>query len=158
MKRFAATGLAALALVFTGACSDDADVDADISADTDSGDAERYCELAAELDAGTEMPTDEQFEELAEAAPAEIEDDVRTLIDAIKDGSEESEEAQEAEANLRAWESENCDDADGGTEGGAEKSENRGTTPEGGEGTDESETTTTTEGDGTGVGAEVTTG
>ena len=106
MRRVVTAGCAALALAMTGACADDADND-DVAAE--SGSAEEYCTMSAELDAADAPPSEEQLEEIVDVAPAEIKDDVQTLADAIREEDFEAEAAQEADRNLQEWEAEHCD-------------------------------------------------
>ncbi|MEA2453205.1 MAG: hypothetical protein QOG04_1915 [Actinomycetota bacterium] len=105
---------------------------------TTAGDSKRYCELVAQLqEAGNEAygevsadpnateedyiaaskdfyeSNQETFDELAQVAPAEINDDVQTLVDSIRGqaghGPEiPTDEASPAEARIQTYESENC--------------------------------------------------
>lgn len=93
-----------LGLALAGCGGDDATEGDDQAA----GDAERYCALAAELDAQEDMPSEEQLVEIEQAAPAEIADDVRIITAAVRSGDFEDPAAEEADQNLRAWEAENC--------------------------------------------------
>ena len=166
MRRIVLAGFAAIALALTGACAgDDANVDADLSADgADEGDsAQEYCEFSAELDTRQGVPSEEDFDRIVEVAPEEIKDDVETLVGEIQAGNQESEEAQAAAARLEAWEEDNCDrDAEGsGDEGDAGDGADAGDGGDGtgGDGTDTTDPDSTdADGDGSdggGTGAEV---
>ena len=106
--------------------------------DAAGSDAERYCELVAELEvAGREAyaeveadanateedfvaasrafteSSQEEFDELIEVAPAEIKDDVRILIESIRGQAGEgpevpTDEASPAEQRIESYEGENC--------------------------------------------------
>jgi hypothetical protein len=101
-----------------------------------SGDADRYCELTAELegigeevfaDVPEDAPAEEymrreqqlleqgsaQFEELERVAPEEIADDVPVMLDGIRARAATGEDpdqdtASAAEERVLAWEEENC--------------------------------------------------
>ena len=126
MKRTVAawmTGAALVALPMTG-CGDD---------DTAGGDAERYCELVAELEAiGEEVfadvpedadeaefaaleaefveRADDQLTEMVDVAPEEIADDVEAFTDAmrVRATGEEGEDVGAAEERILAFEEANC--------------------------------------------------
>lgn len=129
---------AALALALT-ACGDDPATQSSAESAPSSaagGDVDRYCELTAELDARGEQvfadlpedaPQEEvlrreqqlleqispQFDELLEAAPDAIEDDVPILLDGIRaratTGEDPNQEASSAaEDRILAFEEENC--------------------------------------------------
>lgn len=138
--------LAALPLASLVACGDDDEGGGEAAA---SG-PERYCELSADLEAApdptADLPEDadeqdaeeavrESFREsedtidaLEEAAPDEIVDDVRTLVETVREfidgGSLEdagtNEEVTEATGRIEAWEEENCPD-DPATAGDSEE-------------------------------------
>lgn len=107
--RTAATVVCAGALLLA-ACGD---------ADTESASAEEYCQLAAQLNAAEQEPTEEQLDQIVDLAPAEIRDEVETLVVALRTG-EFTDQVREAEADLTDWEEENCgrDLAGGGGEEG----------------------------------------
>lgn len=93
--------LAPLMAVFV-ACGDDG-----------GGDVSTYCELSRESDQAE--IDDDQLDELADAAPSEISDEVQTAVDELKDNSDEvfageSEEFNEAVEVIEEFEAENCGD------------------------------------------------
>ncbi|MBW3665436.1 MAG: hypothetical protein KY469_20265 [Actinobacteria bacterium] len=108
MRRIAtgrSAGLLAAATAGTlllGACGGDDD------ATGDAGDAAAYCDLVEVLESQDSRPTDEQLEQLAAVAPAEIRDDVELFGDAIANDDMEAEGVAEAESNILAWEEDNC--------------------------------------------------
>lgn len=118
MRKAIFAALAAAGLAVTGACSGEAEVDADLSADSE-GSVEEYCDLAAEFDQRDSVPSDAELDSIVEASPDEIRADVEVLVEAIKDGDQESEAAAEAAENLEAWEADNCDNnvSPGGSNG-----------------------------------------
>ena len=68
-----------------------------------------YCAMAAEFDQAASPPSDAELAELADVAPAEISDQVRTLVDAMVEGGDrEDPEVSQAESEIVAWEEENC--------------------------------------------------
>jgi hypothetical protein len=98
---------ASVLVLVVAACGDDDD--------GGTASAEAYCALAAELDQAEEQPSDAQLDEILEAAPEEIRDDLQVIIDAIQTGNFDDEAAiEEAESNLLAFEEENCGDTFGG--------------------------------------------
>lgn len=91
--------LCAGALLLAAACG---------GAGTESASAEEYCQLAAQLDAAGQEPTEEQLDQIVDLAPAAIRDEVETLVAALGTG-EFTDQVAKAEADLTAWEEENCD-------------------------------------------------
>lgn len=108
MRRSIVAVLAAGALAVTGACSGEAEVDADLSADSE-GSATEYCDMAAEFDQRDSVPSDAELEAIVDVAPAEIRADVEVLVEEIQADRQDSEAAAEASENLEAWEADNCD-------------------------------------------------
>jgi len=110
MRRFdvrkATVALAALALAGSGAlvaCGDD---------DDDGGDLAAYCELSAELDEQETFPSDEQLDEIADLAPAEIADEADLAAERLQEDGEEAfddPEVEEAFISIEEFEGENCD-------------------------------------------------
>lgn len=74
-----------------------------------TSDPTAYCLLSQELSAATGRPTVEQLGEIENVAPPEIRDAVVTIIEAIGNEDADAAEIQEAEAEIVAWEAENCD-------------------------------------------------
>jgi hypothetical protein len=130
--------LAALAvtpLLVAGACGDDDD------SASGEGSIEQWCTASDEMEQMTSEPTDAEWDELADAAPDEISDDVDYLIEKIKEvGDDEEaqleligdEEFMERSERVEDFTDENCgngDDTDGG--GAVEESdEGADTSPE----------------------------
>lgn len=107
------------------------------------GDLEAYCALTAALDDVEGVPTDDQLDAIEDAAPPEIEDDVNTAADALRDADPEDPEAtfddpevSAAFTNLEEFEDENCPARDGDTDD---------TTDDTADDTDEPDDTDTTE-------------
>lgn len=100
--------------------------------DDGGGDLAAYCELSAELDDTEGFPSDEQLEDLRDAAPDEISDEVGFVVDRVTEADDPREAFEDDEVNsrietLEEFEAENCDrpdpdDADEG-EGGGEGDE-----------------------------------
>jgi hypothetical protein len=102
MTRSARLVVAATAgALLLGACGGDDAAD-------DAGDAAAYCDLVETLESQDSRPSDEQLEQLAEVAPAEIRDDVELFGNAIANDDMEAEGVGEAESNILAWEEDNC--------------------------------------------------
>lgn len=104
----------ALMALGAAACGDDDE------ASNGEDEVAAYCEFSASLDELDGLPSDEQFEELRDLAPAAISDAVSTAVDEL---IENGEAAFEDEANeeffsaldeIEAYEEENCgrEDAD----------------------------------------------
>lgn len=74
-----------------------------------TSDPTAYCLLSQELSAATGRPTDAQLGEIENVAPPEIRDAVVTIIESVGNEDVDAAEVQEAEAELEAWEAENCD-------------------------------------------------
>ena len=143
MKKIGMAAFAALALALTGACAgDDANVDADLSAEGgDDESIQKYCEFSAELFAAGDE-SDEDLDRLAELAPEDIKDDVETVVESMKtdEQGEAGPEVEEAENRVLAWEEENCgreseegdadagNDADGAGGDGDNANDNEGPT------------------------------
>jgi hypothetical protein len=120
-RTLAASILLPLALLV--GCGDD---------DGDGGDdVQAYCALAATLEAQEEFATSEQLRGLVAAAPTEIEDDVRLVVDSIArmEAADDPEDAMavfdepefgEAVQSIEAFEAENCDHGGGIAEDGSE--------------------------------------
>lgn len=128
-RRGAALAVAAVLAIALGACSDDDD---DASGDAEVATAdERYCELTAEVEAQAEETfsglgedadeeqvaaaqaqlleeVDDELDEMADVAPAEITDDVEAYV-AFFRAQMRNEEAEEvSDERILAWEEENC--------------------------------------------------
>ena len=99
----------ALGLAVLGGCGDD---------DDDGGggggggsDVQAYCDLAAAAGQGEAGASEDQLDQLLEAAPDEIQDDVQTVVEAIQSGDAEAvsaPEVTEASENITQFEQENC--------------------------------------------------
>ena len=124
-RRYRRAGAIALTVVMVAAagCGDDDEDEAS------GGDVESYCELARELDAQEDFPTAEQLEALRDAAPAEIEENVDTVVEAFLAGIEEGDpaaafgdpEVEEAFGPIEEFEGSEC--GLGGDEDDDEESE-----------------------------------
>lgn len=110
MRRWAAIGF--VLMLVGAACGSD---------DGGGGDVAAFCSLSAEFEEQSEFPSAEQLDEVVDAAPGEIRDDVETLADAfrsIEDDPEvaaevfEDEEVLEAGERVEQFEEENCDGGD----------------------------------------------
>ncbi len=108
------SAVVATALVVTlvwslGACSgDDAENGSSSAASTD-GDVEAYCDYVASF--GEEVPSEEEFEQLAGLAPGEIADEVRLVANSFYDDEatgDEIDDALGAIDEIEAFEAENC--------------------------------------------------
>jgi len=81
--------------------------------DDGGGDVAEYCELSTESESAD--PTDEDvLNDLEDAAPDEIADEVETAVDEIRNNSDEvfageSDEFNEAVEAIEEFEAENCD-------------------------------------------------
>ena len=107
MKTRLLGGIAIAAFVVVG-CGDDSE-----------GDVEAFCRLSAESDQSESIPSDEELEEIRDAAPGEIRDDVDVAIDAFQDIEDpedieevtavfDDEEVVEAFDAIEEFEAENC--------------------------------------------------
>jgi uncharacterized cupredoxin-like copper-binding protein len=87
-RRYRRAGAIALTVVMVAAagCGDDDD-------EASGGDVEAYCDLARELDAQEDFPSAEQLEDLRDAAPEEIEENIDTVVDAFLAAIEEGDPA-----------------------------------------------------------------
>lgn len=82
--------------------------------DTDDGDAEassidEYCAVIEEV--GDELPTDEQFDRILEAAPEEIAENLEIVVGAIREDGEAAFASAEVAENfpaIQTFEAENC--------------------------------------------------
>lgn len=105
--------LAAASLLLAG-CGGGADDGPDVTSASDAteaavaGDAEAYCEQVAQLESQDEEPSEEQLNELAAAAPAEIRADVEWFNEAIRTHDMEAEGVVDAETRMLEWEQKNC--------------------------------------------------
>lgn len=73
-----------------------------------ANDAQVYCSLSAELDAREGPPSEEQLAEIEAAAPPEIAEQVAILVEAVRSEDFSNPDIEEADAELLAWEDENC--------------------------------------------------
>ncbi len=91
------------------ACGDDDDT-------ASSDDSEAYCELAAELDAQEDFPSAQQLEDLRDAAPDDISDEVGLVVEKFLQGIEDGDpgvafadpEVEEAFGPIEAFEEDTC--------------------------------------------------
>lgn len=91
-------------LLMLGACGDTA-------VDTPQNDVAAYCDQAAALDEQEEAPTEEQFNELVQAAPEEIEPMVQRVADRYGQVGFDAfgePEVEQALQRLEEWEEQNC--------------------------------------------------
>ena len=89
--------------------------------DDGGGSVQAYCDLSKELDDQEEFPDDDQLDELFDAAPDEISDDIELLVDKFREANDDPESAEqvfddpevtEAIGNVEAFEEESCEPAD----------------------------------------------
>lgn len=84
------------------------------------GDLEAFCRLSSETDSITSLPSAEELEQFADAAPGEIRGDVRVIVDALggvenrEDLAEviaalDGEDAVESMGRIRVFAAANCD-------------------------------------------------
>ena len=106
MRRLLSILTAVPLCIALGACGDDDPA-------SDGPDAAAYCAAAAELESSATEPTEEQFDQIVSVAPEEIRDDVAALVEANRT-REFPPDIETHEANLVAWEAENCGDTFGG--------------------------------------------
>ena len=149
MKRFLTTVLIGFVAVFgVAACGDD----------NDEGDLATYCRLSAELDQQEDLPSDDQLDEIRDAAPSEIRDEVDVVVDSFKEANDDPEnfeqvfddpDFEEAITEIEAFEDENCtDDTDTDTDDtDTDTNDDRDTTTTSED--DDDDTTSTTESDDT---------
>lgn len=117
MRFLPITALAALLTLAGAACGDDDNDDGDAS----SGDAAAYCAVSAELDSQEGELTVEQLDELDDAAPEEIRDEVEFVTERLRDGIEAGDieaafgdpEIGERFETIEAFEEEHCPQAEG---------------------------------------------
>ena len=102
------SAVGAMLLLSVAGCGDD-----ESSAGRVAAEAAPYCEVAAELAAMQTQPTMEQLDRIVSVAPADIEADVATFVEAVTTG-EYGPGIEDAEARLTDWESANCGDTFGG--------------------------------------------
>ena len=87
--------------------------------DSGGGDVEAFCRLSAESDENEAIPSDEELDEIRDAAPGEIRDDVDVVIDAFQEIDDpedieavtalfDDEDVVEAIENIEEFEAENC--------------------------------------------------
>lgn len=103
------TAVLLASLVFA-ACGDD-DESSDATSGGSDGDPQAYCDAAAALDENEVIPTDEQFDELAELAPEAIKDDVDLVVERFKDVGPDAfteGEVDQAIARIEAYEVDEC--------------------------------------------------
>ena len=114
MQRTAAALFALVALVvpLTACGGDD---------DGGGGSVQAYCDLSNAGDGREDFPSDDELDEIADAAPDEIDDDIELVVDRIKEANDDPESAEEvfddpevteALENIEAFETENCDAAE----------------------------------------------
>jgi hypothetical protein len=125
-RRIAGLALSIVIAFAGGACGDDDDAGAELSADE-----RRYCELTAEVEAAAEETfsslgedasdeesaaaqeallddVDDELDEMVEVAPAEIADDVEAFVGFFR-ASMRGEDADEvSDEAVVAWEEEHC--------------------------------------------------
>jgi len=112
MRRILATAFVGALVLVGAACDDDDNGGGGASAD-------EWCELNEELSGIGENPSDEQLNELADQAPADIRDDVQPVVEFfIEEGAGASlpDDLQERSDNVSDWIQENCADDDNGDE------------------------------------------
>ena len=101
MKRILVPGIVGILAVVGVACDDD---------DGGGGNAQTFCDLNSDLGTGDDA-TDEQLDELADAAPDEIRDDAGAVIDNVKEEGVGNlpDDLQDESDNVEAWTEDNCD-------------------------------------------------
>lgn len=107
MRRWTALITVGALALLGAACDDD---------NGEEGSLAAYCSLVEGLDAQSDIPSAEQFEDLRQAAPDEIRDEVATASEAIEDEGEDAFNDPDVVAaieDIEAYETQNCDQADG---------------------------------------------
>ena len=85
--------------------------------DDGGGSVQAYCDLVDEVNQQEDFPSDDQLEELVDAAPGEISDDIEFVADRLREANDNPETAEEVFEdsdftdrleNIEAFEEENC--------------------------------------------------
>lgn len=106
-------GVLAIATVIVAGCGGGSDESA-------AGNLAEFCRLSNETDSSTSLPSSEELAQFVDAAPGEVRDDVRVVVDAVNDVEDpddvaeliaafEEPEVVESIQRIEAFEARNCD-------------------------------------------------